>query len=115
MAETKRGPVPPLKALVGFTIYLLTMPAALIAAAGRLDWWEAWIATAITLFFVIGSRVLVARRDPGLLQERSEALSAEDVPVWDRVLTVWLALVSPLIVWTVAGLGICASGGQASQ
>ncbi len=94
----------PIRAVVGFAVYLLLGPAVLLLAGGDARWLSAWIYSALALAAVVGSRLLALRIAPSMLNERSHALEAEDAPAWDRVLVFLSALIGPLLVVLLAGL-----------
>jgi protein-S-isoprenylcysteine O-methyltransferase Ste14 len=92
------------KAAVGFLVYLLLTPAALLLIGGDLLWGMAWAYIAITLAGVIGSRLLALKKTPELLAERSRFTEAEGTPAWDRILMLLVGLVGPFVMIVVAGL-----------
>ena len=92
------------RSLVGFGLYLMLVPVLLLASAGRLDWWMAWVWSAVSLAFNVGSRVLVARRHPDLLVERARYREVEGVAEWDRKLSMILGVLGPVAILVVAGL-----------
>lgn len=73
-------------------------------AAGRLDWWPAWVVVAVSLTANAISRIIPARKHPDLLVERARFVEAEDVKPWDRVLMPIVGIIGPLATWVVAGL-----------
>ncbi len=92
------------KVVVGFLIYSLFTPAALLLASGDLRWTMAWVYIAIYLASVIGSRLVALKKSPGLLAERSRFTQAADTPAWDRALVPVVALVGPFAMIVTAGL-----------
>ena len=74
------------------------------AAAGRLDWWQAWVFSAILIGMNLLSRYLVYRKNPELIGERFRFTSSEGIKNWDRLLAPLLAFVGPLLLLVVAGL-----------
>jgi len=93
-----------LRAVVGFAIYLLFVPALLFISAGTVNWPLAWVYVAFSLSAVVGSRLLAWRRNPDLLRERARFTQAEGTQPWDRVLVGIGALYGPLAMMVVAGL-----------
>lgn len=87
-----------------FAVTILLISAILFVAAGRVDWIMGWVYVGVTLLSSILSRVLVARRDPDLLLERSRSLQAENVKAWDRRLVPFVAIYGPMVMLVVAGL-----------
>ncbi len=63
------------RALAGFVVVILLPAVILFVAAGRIDWWEAWVIVGITAMVMIVSRVLMFRKNPDLATERARALS----------------------------------------
>ena len=92
------------KVIVGFLVYLLLTPAALLLIGGDLRWTMAWVYIFITLAGVIGSRLLALKKNPEMLAERSRFTQAEGTPAWDRVLVPVVALIGPFAMIIVAGL-----------
>lgn len=74
-------------------IYLL-IPAILWLCAGTLRWWQGWVFSFLVFSARIGGRVFAEKRHPGLMAERTDTLSRQDIKPWDRVL-------SPLMSFTV--------------
>src|SRR5688500_9917549 len=78
-------------ALIFLAIYLL--------AAGRWDWWPAWIYTGIMAAFSVVSAIV---SDPALLAERT--VRHADAKEWDTLLVALAAAFLPLLAGIVAGL-----------
>lgn len=73
----------------------------LFTAAGRLDWWLAWIYLGIYVVLTVFNAIMLWRRDTDLINERGR--NAENQKDWDKALmTVYLALC--VAVMLVAGL-----------
>ena len=102
--NNNNSPKIPWKGIVGLLIIVPLMLATLLLSAGRFDWWEAWAYTGAGLLVLVGSRVVMIRKNPGLALERSQALGKEDVKEWDKFLMPFTALIAPFISWIVAGL-----------
>jgi protein-S-isoprenylcysteine O-methyltransferase Ste14 len=64
----------------------------------------AWVYALISVFLMLGSRILMARKHPDLVAERTSYLDAEGIKKWDKKLVPWIAQIGPLIVLLVAGL-----------
>jgi len=92
------------RAAVGFLVLILAVPAVLLLAAGRWDWWPAWVYFGLAVVCTVISRVIVMRRYPDLLVERSRYRESEGAKGWDRVLVPIVASYGPLTVLLVAGL-----------
>jgi protein-S-isoprenylcysteine O-methyltransferase Ste14 len=89
---------------VVMTLGLMIVPPFL--AAGRWDWWPAWVLIAITLASSIISRVIMARRAPDLIMERARFATQEGAKSWDKKLVPLVAIVGPMVMWIVAGLDV---------
>jgi protein-S-isoprenylcysteine O-methyltransferase Ste14 len=92
------------KAIVGFALYVLLLPAALFISAGTLRWPMGWAYSALLIASVLASRAIALRVNPDLLAERARYRQAEGVKGWDRVLVGLVALYGPLATCIVAGL-----------
>lgn len=91
---------------VRFFLYLALVPAALFLSAGRLDWGMGWTVFGVMLAATLVSRLLVARANPDLLQERASAGERGGVPDWDRWLVRVIGLAGPVAIAVVAGLDL---------
>lgn len=80
------------------------MVAALFASAGRLAWPHAWIFVAFLLGMQLILTVVLVRRRPDLLVERSELRAG--TASWDKWLVAFVALIGPLLTWVAAGLEV---------
>lgn len=92
------------RALIGFLIYVLLVPALLFIAAGTVNWPMAWVYVALFLASTLGSRGVVLKRNPDTLRERAQFRSAEGVKAWDRTLVLLVGLLGPAASALVAGL-----------
>lgn len=93
-----------LRAAIGFLIYLFLMPALLFISARTLAWPMAWVYTALLLASIVGSRLIVLRRNPDLLRERASFSQAEGTQSWDRFLSPFVGIIGPMLGMIVAGL-----------
>lgn len=82
----------------------LLMGAVLFGAAGRLDWWAAWLFIALVVLMQIHVIVTLQKTSPDLLTERKR-IRAGTKP-WDKVIAPIIALVLPLLMWLAAGLDV---------
>lgn len=80
--------------------------SVLLISAGRLDWWEAWAYTVMSLVVLFSSRLVLIIKNPALAEERAKAGGKEDTKSWDRFLMPITALVGPFISWIIAGLDL---------
>jgi protein-S-isoprenylcysteine O-methyltransferase Ste14 len=113
---------------MGFMFTLIGV--ILFVAAGRLDWWEAWVFLVVYFLIAVASNVWMLYFDRALLQERTQAASKPDSKSWDSVIvTANLLLTAALFAmigvdagrygWSVvpswlrilAGVGVLASFG----
>jgi hypothetical protein len=94
------------KAVIGFLVYLLLIPALLLVAAGDGTWLMGWIYVALYLGSVIGSRLVALKISPAMLSERARFAQVEGVNAWDRLLMFLVALIGPLATLVVAGLAL---------
>ena len=94
------------RALVGFFGTVILVPAVLFLAAGRLDWWPGWAVSLFTAFTLVGSRILLIRRNPQLALERAHAGEKAGVKSWDRILMPLSMLFYMPLTWIAAGLDV---------
>jgi len=87
-----------------FLVYLLLFPAALFLSAGRLDWGMGWAVFGVVIGAALVSRLLVARKNPDLLEERASAGEREGVQPWDPWLVRVIGLLGPTAIAVTAGL-----------
>lgn len=84
-------------------LVLVVIPLLPILIAGRWGWWQAWIMGAVFFLTFIISRVLAARRNPGILKERANYDQHENTQPWDKWLSPLVGFGSVFIL-LVAGL-----------
>lgn len=89
-----------------FRLFILTlfMLAIMFLAAGRLDWWEAWVYVGQGMLVMLISRALLIAKHPETALERATAGQKENVKSWDRILMPLMAIYLPIVSWIVAGL-----------
>ncbi|MBL8094156.1 MAG: isoprenylcysteine carboxylmethyltransferase family protein [Anaerolineales bacterium] len=85
------------RVVVQLVIVLVLMPGLPLLLTQRWTWWEAWAYAAITALGFVISRMLAARRNPGILVERSRSFEHQDTEPWDRVLAPLVAIGGGLI------------------
>lgn len=85
-------------------IVALLPPAIMFIAAGRTDWWEAWIMVGVLALTTIVSRVILIIKHPDLAVERARWTGKQDFKSWDRKLMPAIAIYGPILMWLVAGL-----------
>lgn len=93
-----------IRAIIGFLLYILLVPALLFISAGTTAWPMAWVYVALLLASTLGSRLIVLKRNPETLRERARFTSSEGTKPWDRVLVLIVGLFGPAGVFVVAGL-----------
>ena len=93
-----------LRAVLGFTLYLLLVPALLFIAAGTVNWPMAWVYVVFLLVSTLGSRLIVFKRNPDTLRERARFTTAEGTESWDRILVAIVGLLGPMAMVIVVGL-----------
>lgn len=80
------------------------MVGVLFISAGRLQWWEGWAYTSMSLVVLVLSRSLILLKNPDMVRERVEAGQRENVKAWDKILLPSTAIYGPLVSWIIAGL-----------
>ena len=101
MNQTQKTITPRVVILMLF--FIVFVPFLPLLISRRWDWWEAWVYAIICILGFAVSRVLAARRSPGLLAERAKFLRQEDAKPWDKILSPLVGLGGGLIP-LVAGL-----------
>jgi protein-S-isoprenylcysteine O-methyltransferase Ste14 len=92
------------KIIAGFFTVVLLPLVILFLAAGRLDWWEAWVMAVVFAVTTILSRALLILKHPDLAVERSKWTESTDTYTWDKKLMPIIAIYGPLMVYIAAGL-----------
>ena len=94
----------PWKGVIRLIVLVVIMVAVLLLSAGKLNWWEAWAYSGLGLLIMIISRTIIITKFPDLAVERSQAADMDNVKEWDKFLSPFTALITPLISWVVVGL-----------
>jgi len=94
----------PWRGVIRFLVTTILMLGVLFVSAGRLQWWEGWAYTGMTLVVLVLSRSLILIKSPDMARERVEAGQRENVKAWDKFLLPATAIYGPLVSWIVAGL-----------
>lgn len=89
--------------LIQLLIVVVIIPLLPLLISWRWDWWEAWVNALICIGGFIISRVLAARKNPGLLTERSKMMQHEGIKPWDKILAPLVGIGSGFVL-LVAGL-----------
>ena len=91
------------RVLLQVFIFVVGVPFLPLLISWRWGWWEAWVYALVCILGFAISRLLAARRHPGLLAERARFLRHENAKSWDRLLAPLVGLGGGLIP-LVAGL-----------
>jgi len=83
-------------------VAVIVIPMLPLLVSRHWNWTEAWIYAAICILGFVVSRVLAARRNPGLLAERARFGQQTDAKSWDRKMTLLLTL-GGLIIHLIPG------------
>lgn len=95
--------ISPVKWVLLGVVYLI-VPGILWLCAGSLRWWQSWAFAVLIFLAGFGGRILAERRHPGLMAERTQPVSREDVKPWDRVLSPLMSVSVSFPLVIVAGL-----------
>lgn len=93
-----------IKAMVRFALLILLLPAILFICAGTVNWLMGWLYSIMTLGITAGSRLLLARTNPDLVNERAGKHSEEGVQEWDRKIVPIVGFLGPMVMLIVCGL-----------
>ena len=72
--------------VIQLLVFIVLVPFLPLLISARWDWWQAWVYGLIGVFGFVVSRVLVNKRHPDLLTERSRMMKHEDAKDWDKIL-----------------------------
>ena len=92
-----------LRTIVMLLFFIVLVPMLPVLISRRWGWWEAWVYAAVGILGFAGSRLLAARRNPGVIRERARFLDHENTEPWDKVLAPLVGL-GGLLIPLVAGL-----------
>ena len=84
-------------------LFVVVAPFLPLLISQQWNWWQAWVYAIVSIAGFVISRALAARRNPGLLAERSRFLRHEDAKPWDKKLAPLVGLGGALVP-LVAGL-----------
>jgi protein-S-isoprenylcysteine O-methyltransferase Ste14 len=90
------------KAIIQLVLVIFIVPLLPILIAWRWNWWEAWVFALILFLGFILSRLLAARKHPGIIAERANSLQNENAKPWDKTLAPLMAL-GGIVVPLLAG------------
>jgi len=85
------------------SIFFAILPLLVVS---RIDWTPGWIYAALTFLSIVGSHLLVARKNPGILAERARSFEASDAKTWDKYLMLMVGLIGPILVLLVSSLDV---------
>ncbi|MEW6406300.1 MAG: isoprenylcysteine carboxylmethyltransferase family protein [Chloroflexota bacterium] len=91
------------RTLIRTAIIVILFPSLPLIISGRWDWWEAWVYAILSTVGFVVSRVLAARQNPDIIEERARSMDLTDAKSWDRILAPLVAL-GGVIVPVTAGL-----------
>lgn len=95
-----------LPALIAFLVINAFYAFLPLLIVGRMSWIPGWVYAGLTLFSTLGSRALAVRKNPGILAERANSLTAPGVKEWDKKLVPLVGLFGPLLTLLVSGLDV---------
>ena len=101
MTDQQRTVTP--RVILQLLLFIVVVPFLPLLISWRWAWWQAWVYAGVCILGFVVSRVLAARRDPGVIAERARFLQHEDAAPWDKVLAPLVGLGGGLIP-LVAGL-----------
>ena len=91
------------KIVATFLVALIFIFIPLIIS-GDYQWIEGWTFAILSVVVSIFSRVLAARKNPDIIQERAGFTDAEGIKPWDKKIVPLLAFYAPLLIYTIFGL-----------
>ncbi|MBN2531504.1 MAG: isoprenylcysteine carboxylmethyltransferase family protein [Spirochaetales bacterium] len=91
------------KAIIGFMGHLFLHPFVLFVNARTVDWPVAWILFGLFIPVVVGTRILVYKKNPDLIEERASYKDSGNVKSWDKILVPLAAFIFPVIIFFIAG------------
>lgn len=88
----------------GFILVYLFMPLVLFLCGGDINWWQAWVYSALIILAGMGSRIWAEKRHPGLMAERAKSNESVNIKPWDKVLAPLVAVSVSYPLYIIAGL-----------
>lgn len=95
-----------LPALIAFLVINAFYAFLPLLIVGRMNWIPGWVYAGLTLFSTLASRVLAARKNPGLLAERAKSLEAKDTKEWDKKLMPLVGMLGPTLILLISSLDV---------
>lgn len=93
-----------LRELIVFLLISLIYSFLPLLIVTRWDWWPGWVYAALMIFSNLGSRILAAKINPGILAERAKSMQAKDAKIWDKKLAPLVGMFGPILVLLVSSL-----------
>ncbi|HNT55589.1 MAG TPA: isoprenylcysteine carboxylmethyltransferase family protein [Anaerolineaceae bacterium] len=90
-----------IRMVIMLLLVLVVIPLLPILISGRWNWWQAWVMAAVFILTFLISRVLAARRNPGILTERANYNQHHDTQSWDKWLSPVVAFGSVFVLLVV--------------
>ena len=87
----------PLSAIIKILIFVLLSPFIPIIISHKVIWIEAWLYGLISVLTFAISRIIIAKKNPDLLVERSKYMQHKDAKPWDKILAPLVGLGGVLI------------------
>ncbi len=78
-------------------LFVVVAPFLPLLISQQWGWWQAWVYAIVSIAGFVISRALAARRNPGLLAERSRFLNHENAKPWDKKLAPLVGLGGALV------------------
>lgn len=92
------------RSLIKYAVMALILAGVLWLTSGRSDWMRAWVYVGLTVAAQAVVGILIHRRNPDLLAERSRIQGG--TKSFDKVLAPIVGIVGPVALWVVAGLDV---------
>jgi protein-S-isoprenylcysteine O-methyltransferase Ste14 len=91
------------RVIIQLLFFIVLIPFLPLLIARHWDWWEGWAYASLSILGFAISRLLAARRNPDLIQERANYMRQENTQSWDKKLAPLLG-VGGILVMVVAGM-----------
>jgi protein-S-isoprenylcysteine O-methyltransferase Ste14 len=91
-----------IRRLIQVFVSLVIQMAVLFIAAGSLQWPMAWVYLAISVAMVVFNTVLLYKKNPDLITERTRL--NKNTKGWDKILALLLGVIGPLLTLVIVGL-----------
>lgn len=93
-----------IKLIIRLILLAVPGPVILMLASGDARWSMGWVFAAFSFVYMIASRLLLMRRNPDLIAERSGAMKQTNVEPWDKALVPLIGVLLPTATLIVGGL-----------